>query len=98
MKRKELVLLAVDLIEEALEKPNQTIILEERIRKPIQEPGMKEITDDELDKSREYTLSSIEDLSKTPIYQSNLKETTFKHNTRQIIYNNDSKIIFKEEK
>jgi len=92
MERKEMSQLAIDLIEEALEKPNQTIVLEERIKKPICEPGIKEPTEQELVFTRADIMSSIFDISKTHIYQNYVQTSSFNPYLPEIVYENGSKI------
>ncbi|MBU4502386.1 MAG: hypothetical protein KKA79_07345, partial [Nanoarchaeota archaeon] len=100
--RKTLSHLAVDLIEEALEKPNQTIILEERIQQPISEPGIKDPTEQELDKIRADLMTTIAYLSLTPMYEfklgniSKIKPIILENEcVDRIVYVNNSEILYK---
>jgi len=92
MERKEMSRLAIALIEEALEKPNQTIVLEQKITRPICEPGIKEPTERELVFARADIMKSIFDISKTHIYQKYVQTNSCNPYLPEIIYKNGSKI------
>ncbi|MBL7100551.1 MAG: hypothetical protein ISS23_01205 [Nanoarchaeota archaeon] len=98
MKRKDLAHLAIDLIEEALEKPYQIIVVQERITKPTSEPGVKEPTEEELEQTRDYVMEVIEELNNTSIYLSKISYYTSFLPVEGIVYNNNSKILRRKTK
>ena len=98
MGRKDVSRLAIDLIEEALEKPNQTIVLEERIIQPICEPGIKHPTEQELMFIRADVMRSILDISKTSTYKNYIQSDTHNPYSPEITYDNGSKITMMVKK
>lgn len=102
MERKELVNLAVELIEEALEEPNKLIILEERVTSPICEPGVREPTEEELESARDKVMECITRLSRTSLYYFDTQDTSYTsnhhdHRWKYALYKNGSKIIIKHQ-
>lgn len=97
MERKNISHLAIDLIEEALEKPNKEIILEGRIKKPICEPGVKEPSKKELEAVREDVLALVFYMSEYSTYRNHV-DTDYisdmdRYQRDEICYQNGSKII-----
>ena len=101
MERKEISHFAVNLIEEALEKPDQTIVLEERITKSICEPGIKEPTKEELSLLKGKIMWLVYEISGSYVYKEHLEVSPQDRPISylfKINYNNGSKIILRREK